>query len=120
MLQMDTAAFRKMALQMSAGMMLIKAKQTQVVDWMMLADKNTYVYGYIDLLKLDLREVISKITIPVVILAATHPNKNMIEQTYIKQYTHLQNKTFHYADKAAHFIMYDQPEWFINKVQENL
>lgn len=120
MLQMDSAAFRKMAVQMSAGMMLNKAKQTKVVDWMILADKNTYVYGYIDLLKLDLREDISKITIPVVILAATQPNKSIIEQTYNKQYTQLQNKTFHYANNAAHFVMYDQPEWFINKVQENL
>lgn len=105
---------------MTSGMILNKTKQSQVIDWMLLADKNTYIYGYIDLLKLDLREEISKIKIPVVILAATHPNKNMIEQTYKKQYTQLQNKTFHYADNAAHFIMYDQPQWYLNKVQENL
>lgn len=120
MLNMDSAAFRKMAVQMTSGMMLNKNKQQQVIDWMLLADKNTYIYGYIDLLRLDLREEIGKIKIPVVILAATHPNKNMIEQTYNKQYVQLQNKTFHYADNAAHFIMFDQPEWYLNKVKENL
>jgi pimeloyl-ACP methyl ester carboxylesterase len=120
MLEMDSAAFRKSAVQQASFMMLNRAKQDMVVNWMMMADRQTYVYGYIDLLKLDLREDIARINIPVVVLAATHPDKNMIEKTYNAQYSKLSTTTFHYADKAAHFVMLDQPEWFMNKIKENI
>jgi pimeloyl-ACP methyl ester carboxylesterase len=120
MINMDSASFRKSAVQQVAFMMLNKTKQDMVVNWMMMADRQTYVYGYIDLLKLDLREDIARITIPVVVLAATHPDKNMIGKTYNEQYEKLNNKVFHYADKAAHFVMFDQPEWFMNKIKENI
>lgn len=120
MLEMDSSAFRKMALQSASFMMLNKSRLDQVVDWMVKADRKTYVYGYIDLLKLDLREDIAKINIPVVILAATHPDKNMIEKTYNSQYGKLSNKRILYADKSAHFIMYDQPEWLLASIMKNL
>ena len=51
MLNMDSVAFRKMAVQQASFMMLNKSKIDTVVNWMVQADKNTYVYGYIDLLK---------------------------------------------------------------------
>lgn len=120
MLQMDTATFRKQAQQQVGFMMLNKERQSRVVDWMLQADRNTYVYGYIDLLKLDLRNDMANVRIPVVVLAATHPNKAMIEKTYTEQYAKLANKTIHYADGAAHFVMYDQPEWYVTKINENI
>jgi pimeloyl-ACP methyl ester carboxylesterase len=120
MLQMDSTGFKAQASQMVSFMMLNKEKQSQVTDWMMMADRQTYVYGYIDLLKLDLREDVSKIMIPVIVLAATHPDKTVIEKTYNEQYAKLSNKTFHYADKSAHFVMLDQPEWFLSKIIENV
>jgi hypothetical protein len=75
---------------------------------------------YIDLLKLDLREALSDILIPVVVLAATYPSKQMVEKTWDKQLTKLNKKTVYYAENAAHFIMFDQPEWLITKIKENL
>jgi pimeloyl-ACP methyl ester carboxylesterase len=120
MLNMDSSSFKKMAEQQVSSMVLNKEKQTQIVNWMMMADRATYVYGYIDLLQLDLREEIEKIKIPVVVLAATFPDKGMIEKTYENQYAKLKNKKFYYADKAAHFVMLDQPEWFLNKIKENV
>ncbi|HMO33109.1 MAG TPA: alpha/beta hydrolase [Lacibacter sp.] len=120
MLQLDAAAFRKQAEQQVGFMLLNKEKQAKVVDWMLQADRTTYVYGYIDLLKLDLRDDIAGIKIPVVVLAATHPNKAMIEKTYNEQYAKLGNKVFHYADGAAHFVMYDQPQWYLLKINENI
>ena len=120
MLKMDSTAFRNMANQMAAGMMLKQEKVSQVVNWMMQCDRKTYVYGYIDLLKLDLREEVAKIKIPVVVLAATHPDKAMIEKTYQAQYAKLQQKRFEYADQSAHFIMNDQPEWLMTQLKANL
>jgi pimeloyl-ACP methyl ester carboxylesterase len=119
-LNMDTTSFLTMAKQMAAGMCLTKTKHQQIINWMIMADRKTYVYGYIDLLKLDLREEVANIKIPVVVLAATYPNKQMVEGTWNKQLIKLNNKTVYYADNAAHFIMFDQPEWFITKIKENL
>lgn len=120
MLKMDSIAFRNMSKQMATGMMLKQEKVPQVVDWMVRSDRKTYVYGYIDLLKLDLREEITKINIPVVVLAATHPNKDIIQKTYDTQFAKLNNKHFEYADQSAHFIMYDQPEWLLRQLKSHL
>lgn len=120
MLKMDSVAFLAMAKQMAGGMMLQQQYASQVVNWMMQCDRKTYVYGYIDLLKLDLREAIANIQIPVIVLAATHPNKSMVLQTYNTQYAKLPNKRFEYADQSAHFIMYDQPEWLIRQLKTHL
>lgn len=120
MMQMDAVAFRAMASQQVNYMILNKQKHAQVLDWMLMADRSTFVYGYVDLLRLDLREDIAAIQIPVVVLAATHPNKTMIEKTYNEQFAKLQQKTILYADQSAHFVMYDQPEWFLTQLTENV
>ncbi len=119
-LAMDSVNFKKMAKQMAAGMCMNKAKHEQLTEWMTIADRKTYVYGYIDLLKLDLREDLALIQIPVVVLAATFPSKQMVEKTWDSQLAKLNNKTIHYAENSAHFIMYDQPEWFLTKIKEHL
>ncbi|MEA1786649.1 alpha/beta hydrolase [Arenibacter sp. GZD96] len=121
LLEMDSLSFDKMAQQMAMGMTLNTEGQKKVKEWMLLADRETYVFGYTDLLKLDLREDIAKINIPVTILAATQPyGKETVETTYQGQYAKLANYSIKFADESAHFIMYDQPEWFINNVKEEL
>lgn len=119
-LAMDSLQFRQMAVQMAAGMCLNKEKHPQLVNWMVKADRKTYVYGYIDLLRLDLREALANLNVPMVILAATHPNRQQVEKTWNQQLARLRDKHIEYAESSAHFIMYDQPTWFIAKIKENL
>lgn len=120
LLEMDSASFRAMAVQQTAYMVLNKEKQAQVVNWIMMTDRPTYVYGYTDLLKLDLREDLARIQIPIIVLGATNNNRAMIEKTYNDQYAKLGNKTFYYAENSGHFIMYDQPQWFLSKITESV
>lgn len=117
---MDSTQFRRMATQMAAGMSLNKDKQPQLIDWMLQADRKTYVYGYIDLLKLDLREALANLQVPMVILAATYPNRQQVENTWNQQLAKLKEKHIEYAEPSAHYIMYDQPTWLITKIKENL
>lgn len=118
-LEMDKTAFNKMATQMAAGMTLTKEKQPQIISWMEQADRKTYVYGYIDLMKLDLRESIKNIQIPVTIMAAVsfYP-KPQVEKLYTEQYQKLANKNILYVENSAHFIMFDQAEWFLKEVRK--
>ena len=121
LLAMETTAFEAMALQMASGMTLNKDKQEQIKNWMLEADRETYVYGYTDLLKLDLRQDISKIDIPITILAATQPyGLEMVKSTYSNQYSKLENYKIEFAEGAAHFIMYDKPVWFQEKLLRSL
>jgi len=120
MLAMDQKAFNAMNSQSTAYMCLNKEKQKTINEWMNIADRKTYVYGYIDMLNLDLRKEISKIKIPVVILAATNPDLTTVQNTYKAQYENLPAVKIDYAANSAHFVMYDQPEWFIEKVKLEL
>lgn len=121
MLEMDAPAFEKMATQMASGMSLNKEKQVKIKDWMLQSDRETYVFGYTDLLKLDLREEVANIKIPVTILAATQPyGKEMAQNTFKEQYKNLKNYTLEFAEGSAHFIMYDQPQWLMNQIMEAL
>lgn len=117
MLQMDKNSFDTMNLQSVAYMCLNKEKHEVISNWMSIADRKTYVHGYIDMLNLDLRKEIAKIKIPVVILAATSLGIDVVKNTYATQYQNLPTVKILYAENAAHFVMYDQPDWFIENVK---
>lgn len=117
MLQMDKNSFDAMNLQSVAYMCLNKEKHKVISNWMSMADRKTYVHGYIDMLNLDLRKEIAKIKIPVVILAATSLGIDVVKNTYATQYQNLPTVKILYAENAAHFVMYDQPDWFIENVK---
>lgn len=117
MLEMDINSFEAMNSQSISFMCLNKEKHKIITSWMNMADRKTYVHGYIDMLNLDLRKEISKIKIPVVILAATSLGLDIVKSTYKSQYQNLPSVQIHYAENAGHFVMYDQPDWFIKNVK---
>jgi len=117
-LAMDDKQFEQMAITMSKGMSLKESAQEDIKNWVLMADRKTYVYGYTDYLKLDLREDLKKISVPTTVIAATMPyGKEMVTKTYRDQYSNLEKYDFILADNAAHFIMLDQPEWFANQIK---
>lgn len=120
-LEMADQDFKKMVEQMAKAMTTNKAAQQQLTDWMVMCDRKTYVYGYTDLLKLDLRDKLSNLVIPVSIMAAAQPyGKEVAEANYRKQYKNLKNYTLNFAENSGHFIMYDQPEWFLKSIKSEL
>ncbi|MBE15558.1 MAG: alpha/beta hydrolase [Cytophagaceae bacterium] len=117
-LAMDATAFEQMAAAMSKGMSLEPAAQQKIKNWMLQSDRKTYVYGYTDYLKLDLREALKQIDIPVTIIAASQPyGEAMVKQTYSDQYANLKDYNLVVAQDSAHFIMLDKPNWFLQRIQ---
>ena len=121
LLDMDAKSFGLMADQMVIGMALNKDKHAQLKTWILNTERETYVYGYTDLLKLDLRESLAKIKVPVTILAATQPyGEEAVLKMYSEQYKNLDKYNIKFATESAHFIMFDQPEWLLNNIIEAL
>lgn len=118
LLEMQTEPFKKMAAAMSSNMTTSKEKADSITSWMLKADRKVYVFGYTDLLKLDLRPVLASVKAPVLILGAGFPNREMIEKNYNKQYEALSNKEILIAEKSRHFIMFDEFEWMARSIQQ--
>ncbi len=119
-LEMSAEGFDQMSKQMASFMSLNKEKQPLIVEWMKQADRKTYVYGYIDYLNTDLRDDIEKIKVPVVVIGATFPSREVVEPNYKKQFEKLKGVKFEYVENSAHFIMFDQPKVLLEKIQENI
>lgn len=120
MMAMDTIQFRQTAKMMAQNMTNKKEKMDVLENWIMEADRETYVYGYTDLLKLDLRKVLDKVKAKTLILGATFPTIAIAKANYEKQYATLSNKSIIMVPDSKHFIMFDQPELFYKKVNSFL
>jgi pimeloyl-ACP methyl ester carboxylesterase len=116
MLEMPNAQFAQMAVNMAGNMTHNKAMADTLARWSIEAHRPTYVYGYTDLLKLDLREVLPSVKANVLILGASFPDEKVVLENFQKQYDRLPAKTIHIAPASKHFIMFDQPDWLYEKV----
>lgn len=116
MLAMNKDEFSQVAIGMASNMTNDQSRMEEMANWSINADRETYVYGYTDLLKLDLRPSLSDITTKTLILGATFPSKEITKKTFESQYKNLVNKTISLADNSKHFIMFDQPEWFYAQI----
>lgn len=117
LLKMSDSEFKSMASNFANYMSKSTSKHEQIADWIIKADRKTYVNGYVDLLKLDLRNEISNIDADVLILAAANPSKTMVEGVYNEQFSQLPKKEIKFIENSAHFIMYDQFEKYIKEVK---
>ena len=115
MIDMTEDQFKMMATSMAGGMTDNSTKKEIVANWILEADRKTYVYGYTDLLKLDTRSGLKKIQSKALILVAPAYG-NASKTTMENQYANLEHKTVKLAPKGKHFIMFDNEEWFYKEV----
>jgi pimeloyl-ACP methyl ester carboxylesterase len=120
MLAMSEEEFKNMATGMVDYMCRNSEKHALMKEWFSKADRKTWVYGYTDLLKTDMRDDLAKIQVPVSVIVAKNPYMEGIEETIQKQYAKLENKKLIYAENSAHFIMFDRQEWFNKTLMEIL
>ena len=111
LLAMDETQFAGMATQMANYMTKVEEKKGIIAEWMQQADRRTYVYGYTEILKMDIRQEVASIEVPTLVLAAVPFNLEQTQQIMGDQYANLSNKKIEYIENSGHFIMFDQPEW---------
>ena len=116
MMEMDENAFKAMATQQVSMMTFSEDKRPQLVNWILNTDRKTYVNGYIDYLNFNATTYLEQIDCPVLILGATSYGEEQAKHTYKDQYKKLKNYDLKMAPTSAHYIMYDQPEWFYTQL----
>jgi pimeloyl-ACP methyl ester carboxylesterase len=112
LMKMDDAALKQYALMMAGNMATKKSDIDSLVNYVIISDRKTYVNGFIDLLKLDLRNNLPLIKADVLIMAAPFPTKEIVQHNYENQFASLKKKEIIFPANSKHFIMFDQPTWF--------
>lgn len=111
MTAMNEKQFYDMQKQTMPRLLADQSKLEMVVDWSVKSDRTTFGQMYCDFFNVDLREKITAIKCPSLILLESYfiNLKPAIEG----QYKNLKTADFKYADKGLHFIMYDDPTWYM-------
>ena len=109
-LAMSDEEFKNMAVGMASQMSKERSRHAQLAEWIEIADRKTYVYGYTDLLRLDQRGKLKNITIPALILGAMEPFGEQARVNLQKQYSALSDKELIMIADSRHFIQFDQKQ----------
>lgn len=113
---MDEAQFLRMQRMSAASLTTDSSKLDELVSWGVTSDRKTYATLYCDFSNTDLRERIKNIQVPSLILLEA--NFRNIESAVREQYKELPAAQLKYADKGLHFVMFDDKEWFMNRLIE--
>lgn len=119
-LSMSDIDFKNMALGMASQMSRESSRHKQLAEWIQIADRKTYVYGYTDLLKLDQRDSLKNISAPTLVFGALEPFGEQAKINLNKQYASLANKTLIMIPESRHFIQFDQRELLAERINQFL
>lgn len=90
----------------------------QIAHWSALSDRRTLGYTLVEMSTTDLRKEIAKIEAPTLVLGSLYFNNEAMTQRILnEQYKVLPTKTIQVAP-TKHFIMYDNPAWFYNQIDQ--
>lgn len=82
----------------------------EVVSWSVKSDRKTFASMYCDFVNTDLRDKISAVSCPTLVLLESYFTN--FKPTIEAQYKNLKTAQLAYATKGLHFIMYDDKEWY--------
>jgi pimeloyl-ACP methyl ester carboxylesterase len=88
--------------------------QNEVISWSVKSNRMTFAKMYCDFSNTDLRESLSSIKCPSMILL--EPSFAGIKGSIEAQYKGLNNADIRYATKGLHFIMYDDKDWYFQQL----
>ena len=84
----------------------------QIAIWQYKSDRKTLATTLLEMSTTDLRAALKKIPQPVLVMGSIYQTKEQSERCLKLQYEQTPDLDIKVAD-SKHFIMYDQPNWFI-------
>ena len=112
--------------QQQAGMGMMTATQDKIatiVDWSLASDRETFSQAMYELMVTDYRENLSSLKTPLLVLGAWYSGKDYglteasVKSNFQNQYQKAANVQIEMAPTAHHFIMWDNPDWFMEQVK---
>nr|WP_314607368.1 alpha/beta hydrolase [uncultured Janthinobacterium sp.] len=108
-----------------SGMASAPADVERIIGWGQRSDRETVINAMGTLIASDLRQDVAKIKSPTLVLGTWIAYKDYapraaIEATFQRQYAQLPGVRIALADTARHFIMYDQPDWMVARIEQFL
>lgn len=91
--------------------------------WSIQSDRNTIAQAMYELMTTDLRKKLEKVKIPILVFGSWYGakdygiTKETVKANYKNQFLKAENCQIKIAETAKHFIMWDEPKWFINSVE---
>lgn len=125
MLSQDAATAAASQQQM-LGMMVTKQDDIdRIAAWGKRSDRVTVINAMADLMSEDMRQNVSRIKAPTLVLGSwiaykDYGTKPVFEKMYKTQYQQLAGVKVELADNARHFIMYDDPAWMYDRIDQFL
>ncbi len=107
---MTDEQFKQMQMKSIASILADTLKHELVVGWSLKTDRTTFGNMYCDFMNTDMRDKISTIKCPALILL--EPSFSIIKPKIEEQFKNLKTAQLEYANKGLHFIMYDDKEWY--------
>ena len=107
-------------------MMVTKQEDVDRIEaWGKRSDRATVINAMADLMSEDMRQNIGRIKAPTLVLGSwiaykDYGTKPVFEQMYKTQYQQLAGVKVELSDKARHFIMYDDPAWMYDRIDQFL
>lgn len=107
-------------------MIMDSANIEKALHWGMESDPETTAQAMYELYTLDIREDLVKIKVPTLVLGAYIAYKNYgatresVMKSYVDQYINLDGTIVDLTDHGNHFIMWDDPEFFMNWMKKFL
>ena len=90
------------------------SKQDLIINWGIKSDRKTFAGVFCDFANTDLRDKISTIKCPSLILLESYFVN--FKPTIEAQYKNLKTASLQYANKGLHFIMYDDKDWYLSQL----
>jgi pimeloyl-ACP methyl ester carboxylesterase len=113
--------------QASMPMMTINQEKLPIaVGWSMQSDRGTTAEAFYELMTTDFRDELAEVKTPILVLGAWASGKNYglteesARKSFADQYRLAENVQIELAPTAHHFIMWDNPEWFMEKLSSFL
>ena len=117
-MQMNDQQFAQMQKRSVASLVADTSMITTITQWNVKSDKNTLGLVFCQLMNTDLREKISAVSCPSLVLLES--NFKGMSDAVSEQYKNMKNAQLVYATKGLHFIMYDDKDWYFQQLKSFL
>jgi len=120
----STEDFKKQQMASMPIMTATESRIPQLMDWSVKSDKPTISQAIYELMTTDYRPELTRLNTPILVLGARYSGKEYgmtaesVKGNFEGQYQLATNVQIEMAPTAHHFIMWDNPEWFMAKIQK--